>query len=439
MFYVLLMVLGINLFFAYNHFKIIVAPAVLVGGGMFLAALIASFYYEEWEMGDMIFLTFLLIGGGTVFFTMCCIFWESVLHMKIRIKPHIIHCDFFKEKRMVIFYTIVNIVTLWSISAKIAFLESLYGSYGLSILMGMSHDDEIYGSGGMLNLPILPRMAGNFSQVICYVSTWLLVIMLKSPRKNKILLFLVLTHFCLCIFNMMLNGSKGSMLTMPVVLCTIYAFFYYAKKGCFYIKRSFWVLLIVSLCSITIIFQGITILIGRGEDIEKHNSPADFIASYCGAEIKNLDIFLSRHPEGMLAKDFGANTFAAWYREHKEKVNTGTSDIYYEINGYQLGNVCTQFYYYYADFGVIGVFIMMIVLSFVSMFFYHKGMAQLMTPLNINVYLLIYAFMSLSLFMSFFSSKMTENFFRMGFLRTICYIILIVWFFKKILFKKQLK
>ena len=136
-----------------------------------------------------------------------------------------------------------------------------------------------------------------------------------------------------------------------------------------------------------------------------------------------MDIYLHRHPDGRLSQSLGGVTFGAFYREIDKKVHTGIYDEYHEINGYLLGNVYTQYYPYHVDFGSIGVFIMVMVLSSMSMYAYNRGIRNFKRPLELNPYILIYAFMAMSFFMAFFSSKLTENFSRPGFLRTTIYII----------------
>ena len=73
------------------------------------------------------------------------------------------------------------------------------------------------------------------------------------------------------------------------------------------------------------------------------------------------------------------------------------------------------------------------IIAFISMFFYQKAMKSLLYPTNINIYLLIYASMAINLFMSFFSSKFTENVFSIGGWKTFLSMEIFTWFAKKYL------
>lgn len=437
MIYILVFILSLNLYYSYKYFKTIVAPPILVGAGMLFASFFASLYYDEWEMGEMLIETFIIVGGGTIFFSLCCVTINKYMIRRITFSRTELNCFFFNNKRMICFYIFVDILAYLSSCAKIAYLRSLFGAFSLPELMALHHMDGLGENDSFVIMPTIPRMISSFSQVVCFASVWCLALMVYSQKKSRLLFLLILLHIILVIYDMMLSGSKGSMITMPIAFATLLTYFHYAKTGRFFLKRSFFIFLIISLIFSATLFKGLSLIVGR--DVEDRDT-MDLFAGYCGAEIKNLDIYLHRYPDGMLSRDFGANTFNAWYNEIGVKAKKGVSDEYHEINGFLLGNVRTQYHPYHVDFGILGVFMMMILLSTVSMYVYSKSMKLIHNPLKMNVYILLYAsIMSLSLFMAFFSSKMTENIFRPGFLRMIIYTIFIVWFFRRFLFNNQIK
>ena len=73
MIFILDIILAINLYLAIRYFKSIVSPPCLMGIGMFLASIIATFYYQEWSMSKFSDHAVFLLGGGCLFFTLCCI------------------------------------------------------------------------------------------------------------------------------------------------------------------------------------------------------------------------------------------------------------------------------------------------------------------------------------------------------------------------------
>jgi oligosaccharide repeat unit polymerase len=261
---------------------------------MFLASVIASIYYEEWEMYKLTFETFLIIGGGTTFFSFCCVLLNNRFTSKIKICPIVLHCSFFDCKRMIPFYVFVNAITLFSSYAKYSYLKSFFGSYSLLELLSAHHMDGHGESDALIVMPVIPRMAASFSQVVCFVSVWCLALMLYSKEKNRYLLLLICIHVILVTFDMMLSGSKGSMITMPISFLTIMTFFHYSKIGKFYIKKSFFVLIFLFLMCSATLFKGLSIIVGR--DVEDRDA-IELLAGYSGAEIKNLDIYLHNHPD----------------------------------------------------------------------------------------------------------------------------------------------
>ena len=71
------------------------------------------------------------------------------------------------------------------------------------------------------------------------------------------------------------------------------------------------------------------------------------------------------------------------------------------------------------------------VIAIISMFFYEKSKEAIISPFILNANLLIYTSMAMSIFMAFFSSKFTESIIRLGWLRSVIYILIMVWFLKK--------
>lgn len=173
-------------------------------------------------------------------------------------------------------------------------------------------------------------------------------------------------------------------------------------------------------------FRGLNLLIGRSVE-ERTNM--DLLAEYCGAEIKNFDIYM--HNSGVnYTQKWGENTFYSLYKELDSNYD-GTGGTFQYIGKHSLGNVYTQYQSFYQDWGMMGVFSMNLIIALISMFFYIRAKKSIASPFLLDVNLFIYTSMAMSLFMAFFSSKFTESIMRLGWLRTVVYLCVMVWFLKK--------
>lgn len=179
-------------------------------------------------------------------------------------------------------------------------------------------------------------------------------------------------------------------------------------------------------------FRGLSLLIGRNVD-ERTN--IDLLAEYCGAQIKNFDIYIQENPQKVKTRVWGENTFFNFYSELYPEKFEKEPDTFQFINNHSLGNVYTLFKPYHQDFGNLGVFTISFFIAFVSMFFYAKSTYSLKNPAKINAYLIIYSTMAMSIFMGFFSSRFTESICRPGWFRTVIYILILVWIVNHFLIK----
>ena len=168
MIFLLDIILGINLWWAYKTFKNIFSPPILVGLGMFIASLVATSYYTEWEMDRICFKTVFFIGGGTLFqretFT-----YDMFAFKLIRIKV------------LLICLIILGILTCY---LKIREYGLFYGnSLQITELLYAKRMDEFEESDFKL-----PKYIVAFSFIITVFSSvvaWILSVFLLMPQKNK--------------------------------------------------------------------------------------------------------------------------------------------------------------------------------------------------------------------------------------------------------------
>ena len=91
------------------------------------------------------------------------------------------------------------------------------------------------------------------------------------------------------------------------------------------------------------------------------------------------------------------------------------------FNGYFLGNVYTTFYALLGDFGFAGCLLAVAIMAAMSQCAYSVA---LRSRNSYSVAVILYAFISFQLFMSFFSSNFYQNIFNTGFIKFIIPIVL---------------
>ena len=87
-----------------------------------------------------------------------------------------------------------------------------------------------------------------------------------------------------------------------------------------------------------------------------------------------------------------------------------------------MGNVYTTFYGFYYDFGFVGVLLLVLIMTIVAQFFYHKVMAA-QSSLRWNLWITPYGVIAYQLILCFLSNKMYENVITVAFVRFVVYLV----------------
>lgn len=395
-----------------------------MGAGMLAASLMATSYYTEWEMDKMLPISVFILGGGTLFFTFCCILYSRISKP---IKYQRTNGEIkFPIQKIRGFILVSIVIGCLGILLKIYYLKKTFGSLGISELIIARRMDEWNGTNDFY-LPSFVRQFGSYTTIVSNFTIWLIALMLNYKNEGlQLIKKILLIHIFIIFIDGMLSGSKAPILNMFMQFGIFFLFDYYALKGNFHISRKVYVRLLVILCILALSFRGLSLLIGR--DVENRTN-SDLLAEYCGAEIKNFDTFM--HKSGIsYSHRWGEHTFYSLYDEIDPNFSIQPGEFQY-VGNYSLGNVYTQYRPFYEDWGMPGVFLMNFVIAIISMFFYEKSKEAIRSPFVLNANLLIYTSMAMSIFMAFFSSKFTESIIRLGWLRSVIYILIMVWFLKK--------
>lgn len=157
----------------------------------------------------------------------------------------------------------------------------------------------------------------------------------------------------------------------------------------------------------------------------------DYICMYVGAEIPNLDYFLSHFHNA--SHIFGYMTFYTsinWIGDH-----FGIANFVYQLdlpfryaNGVLMGNVYTTLYAFYYDFGWPGIPVLTAIMAFVSQWVYERA-SRFDHGHNSCIWVILYMLAANTLIMSFFSNKFFEAFLCIGLLRNLIYISVVHLFY----------
>lgn len=426
MIFILDFILAFNLWVAYTYYKNIVAPPVLMGSGMLAASLMATSYYQEWHMQNFLDSSVIILGGGTLFFTFCCIVFSKFFPEKRVVKPQRISMIIIREDRLVLFYCFAVIISLLFSVLTFRYYQTTFGLLDFSSLI-VARRMDAWNNEFILKIPSYVRQMGTFTTIVTYLTIW--IICHNRFSKVKIgggLSFLLYSHLGFAILGAILSGSKAPVIDIFVKFVVIYMFYHYINSGSMVIKRKTLLKLFLILVVFALSFRGFSLLIGRNV---ANRTNSDLFAEYCGAEIKNFDVYNHSH-SGLHRKTlWGENTFSSFYSEIYPNRLRQTGE-FQAVGNYTLGNVYTQFKPFFQDFGYIGVFVMCGLIAFFSMYFYRRACNVFSRPNMINIYIFIYTSFSFTLFMSFFSSRFTEFVCTLGWLRTCLYFYLLTLFFK---------
>lgn len=425
MIYLLDIILLGNLIIAYKSFKTIVSPPVLMGGGMLIASLVATLYYDEFDMESMVFDSVLILGFGTMFYTICCILLRSKEKTKyINKKRNKIDLEKYKVNNLIVIYYILDIMAIACVILKMYSLMSYFGS-------GLAASELIYeraqdgGVNGSLHFqfPIYVTLLAYIGRTLSFFTFWLLSLSLLTTKKRKYkrFQFLLIIHTVFIVLDGVTQGVKDAIFDPLFRFILVFLFVYFAKRSSMRMNKKIILSLGVALISVSLGFKSISAIIGK-VGIEDRDT-SDMFAEYLGAEIKNFDIYIQGYDGNPKNKYWGESTFSRFYMEIIPNYRP-TQGVFQDIGRMHLGNVYTQWYHFHKDFDTIGLLIMTFVIAFVSMMTYNYALKSMNNPAKPNLGLFLYSSMGMCIFMSFFSTRFTQNFFTLFFLRR----VLVLWF-----------
>lgn len=399
----LLIVICINLYISYKHFKVIVAPPVLFSLGFLLCALNAMNYYKEWGLSDFHFNTFGTISIGVSLFTFTSIIVGKKKHQKIVVETGNMNDVYIPTKFLLVF-------ALYFFLVLILVFRSLQQATGYSDFASVAYTVDSTNKFDDTDTIALPFWV-NLLFKIAYTSSCLLsyigIKAFLSDKRNTMNRLMYFIIFCMLILSPLFFGGRAGSVRYVWLIAFMIFFIYSEKRNWRY--RLPKKMVIIALSSVYLLIYSWTSLASLlGRDVEKQDDEyRNYIfAIYCGAQIKNLDLFLNEKHSSSNDKYIGYATFSQLYNKFIPKEKRENIWQFRNYNGYGLGNVYTCFYSYIYDFGYCGL-ILIVFCSFVLTKLWYRVRY---TNGKYKVLLLCtYGILSYSVFTSFFSESIISS------------------------------
>ena len=402
--------------------KDISSPSFIFTLSFCFSCIWATIYEKNWSLNLHKNTFFVIAGGITVF-----IITSQITHIvsririaqKTKINNKLKEINIEKLKKYI--FIIIEIFTIAFTIYMILKLTGL-GISSLSTAIYKFRYNNVFTENETLKFPKILSLLRIFVLSLGYYFSYISINNYITNKKIDILDIILIIG---SIVSYILTGARTGAINMLLACLAIFIILL-NKKNSFTNKINLKLIFKIMCIAIIILllFQKIGASLGR--NVDSYNS-IDYLALYCGAEIKNLDTFLQEQNMNN-SRIWNSQSFIYMVQWIGPKL--GIENTKYQlylpfrrINGYGLGNVYTTFYPYIYDFGYKGMIILVMLMSLISQFFYEKAKKSY-KKLYPNIYLLIYSYIFGSLVLSFFSNKFYEQNFNKQFV-----YMIIIWNF----------
>lgn len=413
------------------------SPSFIFTASFTFSSLWACIYANKWNL-ELHQNTFNVICGGVLEFGIVCLIVHttSTLFKKNRASywKRFYVSPIFIQRGKLYFFMAFEVLT---ILLTVRFLGRATGSTNLTnaIFMYRYQFDELTGNTGMPFYVSWPRICVNAAGYwFAYIFANNFVATKKLPKLELIIVLLS------AVSGMMLGG-RGNIVFLLLAIAVLYWILFHKTKSPKESKVSFKALLItVAIAAVLIItFQNLGNLLGRNSTA----NPMDYLATYFGAEIKNLDMVLQGNAHYSV-KFFGEQTFINLYKwigsitNNSEMLDLNFATQFLSINGYNLGNVYTTFYSFYHDMGYPGIIIFVFVMALICQSIYEHILSSEDSRRCMTL-MVLFGYIFNTIVFSFFSNKFYEQLFSGAAFYSIIFWLLFRFFFIKVKFKVSRK
>lgn len=401
----------------------IFAPATVYIAGFFCATLIAYFYKDEWSLYNLSNTTFYTITGGALLFLFICKRFNNNKIIKLDTGFILNNKQNRKLNNRLWILLVISILTYF---LKIKYVSALTGINVMSfsdMLMEFNYsnkfsEDKLLIPSWLSNLELLTKC---FGYIYAYlISRFIFNKKYCSPQNKR----LIIINFLIVFLGTFLSGARGGAIYFITFLVFSINIIWnrnnFWKKSIPY-KYIFRVGIVFLIIGIS--WKSVGKLLGREDSNENTFNSSYVLAVYCGAEIKNLDIFiknprLQKHDNSTIV---GSATFSSLYQSVGRFINSkkmqNKPDLLFQQNRiYPLGNVYTVYHSYIIDFGYIGLIVLTIISAYLIQLFYNKA-----KDTSSILFIIAYCFLLNPIAFSFFSSTFFYTLFSFIFLKTIIF------------------
>ena len=296
-------------------------------------------------------------------------------------------------------------------------LANGYGG-GLSEVIGNYNNLTKFGDDDV-TLPGFASLVAGLQQGMAYIIGYLFSMdrIYGNRRTYKLVLF------ALTVVLLTVSGSRTNSMGLLFGTLVMYTLLRCKAGKAITLRnaKARYVLFIpIAVAVLLIVFFESLTLLGRNEESDFFY----YIAIYLSAPMKNLDLAITR---GIVHSDYWGQISFKYLYPSLEKLHLVPAGSSYgafrfqSFRGYFLGNVYTTFYAPLVDFGFAGCLLAIAIMAAMSQCVYS---AALRSRNSYSMTVILYAFISFQLFMSFFSSNFYQNIFNTGFIKFIIPIVL---------------
>ena len=440
--YILVFLLVVILYWAYKYVgKDVASPAFLFVAPFVVACICASIYRHKWLL-VMNIDTFVILLGGC--FEMVSFCW--IIHVTIgkRIKKRIE-----KQKKFpieiinvagskIFLISLFQVLSLYVVSKSMKAEVAKYGISGSFItVMYWYREWHMFSSKYDVNISSLASNMRLVSIAVSYIWIYILVNNFICKKKGKYT-GLMLGSLALGVLNCVILGARGEAIQLVVAVYAIYCFLqrkYNDWKPNIKLKQL--VLTAIIAMSFLLGFKATGDMLGRSSVKNYNISAIDEVAKYLGAEIANLNIYLSNRKSW--EKTFpGGQTFGNILGWIANKLNIDWTITNYlpfqKVNNISLGNVYTTFYAYICDFGFLGNIVLTAILAIIVQIIY-EYMAVEKKKEVINYKIIINSYLIFLIAFSFFGERFFSYVLNISFIKYLIIWKALIWYITKIKFK----
>lgn len=433
--FIILLVFTILIFFFYK--KDVLEPSLIFSVSFLVLSLMACLNAKKWQLG-LHLNTFMVITLGVVeFFCVGYTIKKLFFRKKINIEKNLKVIEINKYFEYIYLFFIIAFDSI--------FLYFLMKEVGVaftgisSVTESISKYNHLVKFTDSFNTVRLPFLISNGRVFIVASGYWFMYIVINNFVSKKKIRIPEVLIVILSIISSMLTGSRTESFFMVISGIAIYLCLLNKKNG-FTANlnkktiKNIGIVIVIMLA----LFIPMASLLGRKTD----KAPFEYISIYCGAQVKNLDIFLQNRNTMIKNKIWGSQTFNSLVKSYGEKIGFKGYKPYkldlpfQKVNNHDLGNVYTTFYPYIYDFGYFGMFVMVLIMSTISHSVYELIKRKKLNK-KCSILILTYGIIISALAMSFFSNKFYEHLFTASFIKYLGTWILLNFVFCKLYFKKR--